>query len=279
MVKKKQKENIENIADNEDIIEMAPVIKKSKITKINLLTLSIGILSLVLVMSLFLWINFYKIPKLFEESLFDNNQKFLQIMKDKENKLTVSLNKIDNLIKNYQEKTEKFDNFIKTYEEKGINLNVTELNNKVEEIKHETEILRKNVFLIEKSNRDKITQKNDQLDKSEINKFDDDIMKRKLLLDEFNKIKTELFNRKSYGSIEFKKQQDFKDIILNYLSGFFNLRDYRENENPRSLLTKAEKKANEGDLEGVIYYIEKLPDDWKEKLENFLEKYKEYKIE
>ena len=66
MVKKKQKDNIEDI---EEIIEMGPVNEKYKINKINLISLSVGIFSLILVVSLFLWINFYKNPKLVEESL------------------------------------------------------------------------------------------------------------------------------------------------------------------------------------------------------------------
>ena len=46
MVKKKQKDNIEDI---EEIIEMGPVNEKYKINKINLLSLSVGICSLILV--------------------------------------------------------------------------------------------------------------------------------------------------------------------------------------------------------------------------------------
>ena len=37
--------------------------------------------------------------------------------------------------------------------------------------------------------------------------------------------------------------------------------------------------ANDGDLEGGIQVLEKLPRDWKEKLETFIEKYKEYEVE
>ena len=276
MDKKKQKKNIE---DNEDIIEMGPVNEKSKIKKINFITLSVGILSITLVITLFLWINFYKIPNLFEDSFKDDKKQFIEFVNKEENKLTDSLNKIDKLIKVYVSKTEKFDNFIKTYKEKDINSNLTELNNKIEKIKLDTEVLRKKIILIESSKKDKSKQNNDQIDESEINKFSDSVAKKRLLLDEFNKIKNELFNKKSYGSIESKKQQDFKETVLNYLSGFFNLRDYRQNDNPRSLLAIAEKKANDGDLEGVIQVLEKLPRDWKEKLETFIEKYKEYEVE
>ena len=276
MDKKKQKNNIE---DNDDIIEMGPVNEKSKIKNFNIITLSVGVLSLIFVISLFLWINFYKIPKLFEESLIDDKQKFLDFVNNEENKLTNMINKIDNLIKVYENKTENFDNFIKTYEEKDINLNLTELKNKIEEVKFDTEALRKKVILIESSKKEKTNQNNTQIDGSDINRFNDDLAKKKLLLDEFNKIKTELFNKKSYGSIETKKEQDIKDTVLNYLSGFFNLRDYRKNENPRSLLARAEKKANDGDLDGVIKILEKLPDEWKKKLETFIEKYKEYEVE
>ena len=179
MDKKKQKNNIE---DNDDIIEMGPVNEKSKIKKFNIISLSVGVLSLIFVISLFLWINFYKIPKLFEESLIDDKQKFIDFVNNEENKLTIMINKIDNLIKVYENKTENFDNFIKTYEEKDINLNLTELKNKIEEIKFDTEALRKKVILIESSKKEKTKQNNAQIDGSDINRFNDDLAKKKVII-------------------------------------------------------------------------------------------------
>ena len=276
MVKKKQKDNIEDI---EEIIEMGPVNEKYKINKINLISLSVGIFSLILVVSLFLWINFYKNPKLLEESLIGYKKNFIAIIDNKENKMNDGLNQIDELIKNYQNQNQKLENFIKTYEEKEKNLNLTELYNKVEDIKIEIEALSEKLILIQNSHIEQTKKNNDRVDLSEMNRSNDNLEKKKLLLEQFKKIKNELFNKKSYGFEESKKQRDFKEIILNYLSGFFNLRDYRENENPRSLLAIAEKKANQGDLEGVIYNLQKLPDDWKKGLENFMENYKKYKVE
>ena len=60
------------------------------------------------------------------------------------------------------------------------------------------------------------------------------------------------------------------------MSGFLNLRDYRENENPRSLLTKAETSAVKGNLKDVISDLEKLPDEWKNNLEPFIQKSKKF---
>ena len=72
----------------------------------------------------------------------------------------------------------------------------------------------------------------------------------------------------------YRRQRQMCIRDRNKLSGFFKLRDYGDNDSPRSLITKAEISAVNGDLKSVLYYLEKLPDDWKVGLKNFISKCK-----
>ena len=78
----------------------------------------------------------------------------------------------------------------------------------------------------------------------------------------------------SKEQFDYTKERNVFNDITNKLSGFFKLRDYGDNNSPRSLITKAEISALNGDLQSVLYYLEKLPDDWKVGLKNFISKCK-----
>ena len=78
----------------------------------------------------------------------------------------------------------------------------------------------------------------------------------------------------SKEQFDYTKERNVFNDIINKLSGFFKLRDYGDNNSPRSLITKAEISASNGDLKSVLYYLEKLPDDWKVGLKNFISKCK-----
>ena len=84
---------------------------------------------------------------------------------------------------------------------------------------------------------------------------------------EFEDLKRKLLSKEQF---DYTKERNVFNDIINKLSGFFKLRDYGDNDTPRSLITKAEISAVNGDLKSVLYYLEKLPDDWKVGLENFI---------
>ena len=107
----------------------------------------------------------------------------------------------------------------------------------------------KSIEITEKNNFPKIKR---NIDSKEDNI---DVKLKSELLNEFSDIKKSLFNKKVYiDSIEQENQTMF-NYLVNFMSGFFNLRDYRDNSNPRSILTKAEMSAKEGNLENLIYKI------------------------
>ena len=91
------------------------------------------------------------------------------------------------------------------------------------------------------------------------------------LIQEFEDLKRKLLSKEQF---DYTKERNVFNDIINKLSGFFKLRDYGDNDSPRSLITKAEISAVNGDLKSVLYYLEKLPDDWKVGLENFISKCK-----
>ena len=91
------------------------------------------------------------------------------------------------------------------------------------------------------------------------------------LIQEFEGIKRKLLSKEQF---DYTKERNVFNDIINKLSGFFKLRDYGDNNSPRSLITKAEISALNGDLKSVLYYLEKLPDDWKVGLKNFISKCK-----
>ena len=61
--------------------------------------------------------------------------------------------------------------------------------------------------------------------------------------------------------------------ITNYLSGFFKLRDYKNKENPRYLISLAEKSALAGNKNLTMYYLNKLPEEWKLEIQTIIKKY------
>ena len=91
------------------------------------------------------------------------------------------------------------------------------------------------------------------------------------LIQEFEDLKSKLLSKEQF---DYTKERNVFNDIINKLSGFFKLRDYGDNNSPRSLITKAEISALNGDLKSVLYYLEKLPDDWKVGLKNFISKCK-----
>jgi hypothetical protein len=91
------------------------------------------------------------------------------------------------------------------------------------------------------------------------------------LIQEFEDLKRKLLSKEQF---DYTKERNVFNDIINKLSGFFKLRDYGDNDSPRSLITKAEISALNGDLKSVLYYLEKLPDDWKLGLEYFISKCK-----
>ena len=271
----KKKDNLKEFNEEEQVIEMGPVKKEDKFSKINFVSIFLSSLSLILVITLFVFFQ-YKNTGLFEENIFKEKQGLIETINEKEVKLSDKINKINDLTKSMQNEIVRIEKLSKENKVGTIYKNIEVLKNQIEEIKIKIHTLNKKIIFLEKEKDENLSSNVNQDKQSNKNSSENYENRKKELLQEFSRIKEILFNKKTYSYANDENEKDLKTIILNYLSGFLNLRDYRENENPRALLTAAETSAFRGDLEGVIINLEKLPDEWKYNLKSFLQESKNF---
>lgn len=261
MTKKQKNKTIED--KDETIIEMAPIIKE-KYTKLFLIiSLTLSSLSMVLMIFFFIWFS----SNDFEKKIYQ------ETIKSSDN-----LNKvINNFKKEIKQEIENLRNDFVTNNKKISNFNSEIFTDKLNEIEKKINDLNSKVLDFEKN---KVSNESDLNVLSEDNNIRNDNdtkttenKKTKLdeLIQEFEDLKRKLLSKEQF---DYTKERNVFNDIINKLSGFFKLRDYGDNDSPRSLITKAEISAVNGDLKSVLYYLEKLPDDWKVGLENFISKCK-----
>lgn len=264
MIKKQKKENINQ--DNETIIEMTPL-KNGMFLKVFVYAAFIfSILSFSILIVFLYWFNSSTsndllINKLNEQEIFLKNSS-LKLQKQFDEKINNLNNQIDEV-----------KSTIPQINHKSLSNKLNELEKNLKKIEQEHDGLKKKYDVIYKDNQinDKIknttnieSQLQSNYKKQKTNKINNQLDN---LLIEFEDLKNELFSKKSLGEFE---NNDLFEKTINYLSGFFNLRNFQNNETPRSLLTSAEISASRGDLESVIKYMSKLPSDWKIKAESFI---------
>ena len=271
----KKKDNLKEFNEEEQVIEMGPVKKEDKFSKINFVSIFLSSLSLILVITLFVFFQ-YNNTGLFEENIFKEKQGLIETINEKEVKLSDKINKINDLTKSMQNEIVRIEKLSKENKVGTIYKNIEVLKNQIEEIKIKIHTMNKKIIFLEKEKDKNLSSNINQDKQSNKNNSENYENRKKELLQEFSRIKEILFNKKTYSYANEENEKDLKTIILNYLSGFLNLRDYRENENPRALLTAAETSAFKGDLEGVIINLEKLPDEWKYNLKSFLQESKNF---
>ena len=261
MTKKQKNKTIED--KDETIIEMAPIIKE-KYTKLFLIiSLTLSSLSIVLMIFFFIWFS----SNDFEKKIYQ------ETIKSSDN-----LNKvINNFKKEIKQEIENLRNDFVTNNKKISNFNSEIFTDKLNEIEKKINDLNSKVLDFEKN---KVSKESDPNVLSEDNKIRNDNdtktsenkdTKLDELIKEFEDLKRKLLSKEQF---DYTKERNVFNDIINKLSGFFKLRDYGDNDSPRSLITKAEISAVNGDLKSVLYYLEKLPDDWKVGLENFISKCK-----
>ena len=261
MTKKQKNKTIED--KDETIIEMAPIIKE-KYTKLFLIiSLTLSSLSIILMTFFFIWFS----SNDFERKIYQ------ETIKSSDN-----LNKvINNFKKEIKQEIENLRNDFVTNNKKISNFNSEIFTDKLDEIEKKINDLNSKVLDFEKN---KVSNESDPNILSEDNNIRNDNdtkttenKKTKLdeLIQEFEDLKRKLLSKEQF---DYTKERNVFNDIINKLSGFFKLRDYGDNDSPRSLITKAEISAVNGDLKSVLYYLEKLPDDWKVGLKNFISKCK-----
>ena len=261
MTKKQKNKTIED--KDETIIEMAPIIKEKHTKLFLIISLTLSSLSIVLMIFFFIWFS----SNDFEKKIYQ------ETIKSSDN-----LNKvINNFKKEIKQEIENLRNDFVTNNKKISNFNSEIFTDKLNEIEKKINDLNSKVLDFEKN---KVSNESDLNVLSEDNNIRNDTdtkttenKKTKLdeLIQEFEDLKRKLLSKEQF---DYTKERNVFNDIINKLSGFFKLRDYGDDDSPRSLITKAEISAVNGDLKSVLYYLEKLPDDWKVGLENFISKCK-----
>ena len=83
-----------------------------------------------------------------------------------------------------------------------------------------------------------------------------------------------LLKRKDLGLVLNKKdildETNYLDQIKQYLAGSFKLRQFTEEMSPRSLITKAEKEMDNGNIQEAINLLRQLPKSWKSSINEFI---------
>ena len=261
MTKKQKNKTIEN--EDETIIEMAPIIKE-KYTKLFLIiSLTLSSLSIILISFFFIWFSSNDFEKKISQETIKSSNNLNKVI----NNFKIEIKQeIENLRNDFVTNNEKFSNFnseIFTNKLNEVEKKINVLNSKLidfEENKVSKE-LGPNILSEDKNNRNYNDTKTKEYKETKLDE----------LIQEFEALKRKLLSKEQF---DYTKERNIFNDIINKLSGFFKLRDYGSNNTPRSLITKAEISALNGDLKSVLYYLEKLPDDWKVGLENFISKCK-----
>ena len=261
MTKKQKNKTIED--KDETIIEMAPIIKE-KYTKLFLIiSLTLSSLSIVLMIFFFIWFS----SNDFEKKIYQETIKSSDNLNKVINNFKIEIKReIENLRNDFVTNNKNFSNFnseIFTDKLNEVEKKINDLNSKVidfEENKVSKE-LGPTILSEDKNIRNDNDTKTKEYKETKLEE----------LIQEFEDLKRKLLSKEQF---DYTKERNVFNDIINKLSGFFKLRDYGDNDSPRSLITKAEISAVNGDLKSVLYYLEKLPDDWKVGLENFISKCK-----
>lgn len=256
MVNKKNKTDRNNV---ENIIDMEPIKKSQYISKLNIIIfISLILLSLT---AIFVWYKYNNEPEIIKSTISKNNQTL------RKQKLALS-----NEIKEIKDFTQKNKNELLSINEKIRNFDLNFQDDKISAFTKKLEKLDLKLNKIEKKVNNLILQQSKISDQSvkinsqtktlDINFYSD-----------FERAKKKLLNKKVFISSYKNNQEDMLFEITNYLSGFFKLRDYKNKKNPRYLVSLAEKSALAGNKNLTMYYLNKLPEEWKLEIQPILKKY------
>lgn len=261
MTKKQKNKTIED--KDETIIEMAPIIKE-KYTKLFLIiSLTLSSLSIVLMIFFFVWFSSNDFEKKIYQETIKSSDNLNKVINNFKKEIKQEIENLRNDFVTNNKKISNFNSEIFTAKLNEIEKKINDLNSKVldfekNKVSNESEL---NVLSEDNNIRNDNDTKTTENKKTKLDE----------LIQEFEDLKRELLSKEQF---DYTKERNVFNDIINKLSGFFKLRDYGDNDSPRSLITKAEISAVNGDLKSVLYYLEKLPDDWKVGLENFISKCK-----
>ena len=266
-----------NKMDSEPIIDMGPVYQEKKLKIIIYISLFLSFLVTIISLSFFYWVIEFYIPNQLNskssnlEKVIDqiqNNSKLLgkDIAKIRQNSIDLS-NKLANVdIQNNNNTTKiDLDNIKKV---------IFSLENQIELISDKITKIEENKKLSKGNVTSNLIVKNNKLYQSNLKSNNKLETKEKLLIVELKSIIGNLLKRKDLGLVLNNKDilddTNYLDHIKQYLAGSFKLRQFTEEMSPRSLITKAEKEMDNGNIQEAINLLRQLPKSWKSSINEFI---------
>ena len=266
-----------NKMDSEPIIDMGPVYQEKNLKIIIYISLCLSFSIMIISLSFFYWVIEFYIPKQLNsknsnlEKVIDeiqNNSKLLgkDIAKIRQNSIDLS-NKLANLDIQNNNNTTKIDL-------DKINKVIFSLENQIELISDKITKIEENKKLSKGNVTSNIIVKNNKTYQSSLKSNNKLKTKEKLLIVELKSIIGNLLKRKDLGLVLNKKdildETNYLDQIKQYLAGSFKLRQFTEEMSPRSLITKAEKEMDNGNIQEAINLLRQLPKSWKSSINEFI---------
>tara|TARA_B110000261_G_scaffold12663_1_gene12802 strand:+ start:1224 stop:2090 length:867 start_codon:yes stop_codon:yes gene_type:complete len=266
-----------NKMDSEPIIDMGPVYQEKKLKIIIYISLFLSFLVTIISLSFFYWVIEFYIPNQLNskssnlEKVIDqiqNNSKLLgkDIAKIRQKSIDLS-NKLANVdIQNNNNTTKiDLDNIKKV---------IFSLENQIELISDKITKIEENKKLSKGNVTSNLIVKNNKSYQSNLKSNNKLKTKEKLLIVELKSIIGNLLKRKDLGLVLNKKdildETNYLDQIKQYLAGSFKLRQFTEEMSPRSLITKAEKEMDNGNIQEAINLLRQLPKSWKSSINEFI---------
>ena len=266
-----------NKMDSEPIIDMGPVYQEKKLKIIIYISLFLSSLVTIISLSFFYWAIEFYIPNQLNskssnlEKVIDqiqNNSKLLgkDIAKIRQKSIDLS-NKLANVdIQNNNNTTKiDLDNIKKV---------IFSLENQIELISDKITKIEENKKLSKGNVTSNLIVKNNKSYQSNLKSNNKLETKEKLLIVELKSIIGNLLKRKDLGLVLNKKdildETNYLDQIKQYLAGSFKLRQFTEEMSPRSLITKAEKEMDNGNIQEAINLLRQLPKSWKSSINEFI---------
>ena len=266
-----------NKMDSEPIIDMGPVYQEKKLKIIIYISLFLSFLVTIISLSFFYWVIEFYIPNQLNskssnlEKVIDqiqNNSKLLgkDIAKIRQKSIDLS-NKLANVdIQNNNNTTKiDLDNIKKV---------IFSLENQIELISDKITKIEENKKLSKGNVTSNLIVKNNKLYQSNLKSNNKLETKEKLLIVELKSIIGNLLKRKDLGLVLNNKDilddTNYLDQIKQYLAGSFKLRQFTEEMSPRSLITKAEKEMDNGNIQEAINLLRQLPKSWKSSINEFI---------
>ena len=266
-----------NKMDSEPIIDMGPVYQEKKLKIIIYISLFLSFLVMIISLSFFYWVIEFYIPNQLNskssnlEKVIDqiqNNSKLLgkDIAKIRQNSIDLS-NKLANVdIQNNNNTTKiDLDNIKKV---------IFSLENQIELISDKITKIEENKKLSKGNVTSNLIVKNNKSYQSNLKSNNKLETKEKLLIVELKSIIGNLLKRKDLGLVLNNKDilddTNYLDHIKQYLAGSFKLRQFTEEMSPRSLITKAEKEMDNGNIQEAINLLRQLPKSWKSSINEFI---------